>query len=123
MREKPYKVLVCGARDYSDKDKVYHILDAVLARVGPWMMLVAGGARGADELARRWAVDRGVDHQILYAKWPVHGKAAGPIRNRRMLSKKPKEVHAFHQNIKESKGTADMVKIARSSGVKVKVYS
>jgi len=86
------------------------------------MMVVAGGASGADEIARQWAVERKVDHQILYAKWGLQGKAAGPIRNRRMLSKKPKEVVAFHENIAESRGTADMVAVARKAGVKVKVY-
>lgn len=120
---KPFKVLVCGSRDYTDVDKIYHVLDAELARVGPALLIISGGARGADTIARTWAVDRKVDHLTLYAKWSIEGKAAGPIRNRRMLKRKPKKVIAFHPNLKESKGTNDMVTVARNAGVRVKVHS
>jgi YspA, cpYpsA-related SLOG family len=120
---KPVKLLVCGSRDYTDIDKVYHVLDAELARVGPALLIISGGARGADTIAHQWATDRKVDHLILYAKWEVEGKGAGPIRNRRMLRNKPKKVFAFHEDIDKSRGTRDMVKIAREAGVRVKVFS
>lgn len=117
-----YKVLVCGARDYEDRDKVFHILDALHARVGHNLMIISGGAPGADELAREWAVSRKVDHQVYYAKWRVFHKQAGPIRNRRMGRKKLRWVFAFHPNLAESRGTADMIKVATDRGVKVKKF-
>lgn len=122
MADKPYKVLACGGRDYTNRDRVYEVLDAYLARIGPNMMLIQGGAPGADTLAREWAVDRKVDHLTLYAKWDMHGRAAGPIRNRRMAGKKPKLVLAFHTDIEKSKGTKDMVEVARRAGIKKKVF-
>jgi hypothetical protein len=117
-----YIVIVCGDRDYGDRDKVYEVLDAYYARIGPDFLLINGGARGADTLAREWAVDRKVDHLTLYAKWDQHFKAAGPIRNRRMAKKKPRLVLAFHPDIKKSKGTKDMVGIAEKKGIKHKVF-
>lgn len=117
-----YKVLVCGDRHYKDRDKVFHVLDVFHAKIGPSMMIISGGAEGADEFAREWAVSRKVDHQIYYAKWALFHKAAGPIRNRRMAKKKPRLVIAFHPNLDESKGTRDMVNLATDRGVKVKKF-
>lgn len=117
-----YKVLVCGSRDYSDRAQVYHVLDALYAKVGDKLMIISGGARGADELAREWAVDRKVDHLTLYAKWDRFGRAAGPLRNRRMAKRNPRLVYAFHTDISKSKGTKDMVKVAGERNIKWKVF-
>jgi hypothetical protein len=102
---------------------VYQVLDAYLARIGPDMLVINGGAAGADTLAREWAVDRRVDHLTLYAKWDLFGRSAGPIRNRRMARKKPKLVLAFHPDLAKSKGTRDMIGIAQRLKIKYKVFS
>lgn len=120
---KPHKVLVCGSRDYSDQPKVHHVLDAYLARIGPDMMIISGGATGADEHARSWAVSRRVDHQIMYAKWDLEGRAAGPLRNRRMAKRKPRLVLAFSKDFDKSRGTADMIRVAEKLQIKVKRFS
>lgn len=117
-----YKVLVCGSRDYEDREKVYHVLDVFYAKIGPKMLIISGGAPGADSLAEEWAILRRVDHLTLYARWDIFGKRAGPIRNRRMAKKKPRLVIAFHPNLDESRGTADMIKVANDRGVKVKKF-
>lgn len=118
-----YKVLVCGGRDYTDREKIYHVLDAYLARIGPDMLLVNGGAPGADTLAREWAVDRRVDHLTLYARWDLYGRSAGPIRNRAMAKKKPKLVLAFHSDLAKSKGTRDMMRVAEKMEIKRKLFT
>jgi YspA, cpYpsA-related SLOG family len=118
-----YKVLVCGGREYDNRDKIYHVLDAQLAKIGDSMLLITGGATGADTIAREWAVDRRVDHMILHAKWERFGKAAGPIRNRRMAGKKPRLVLVFHQDLDNSRGTRDMVSVAESKHIKTKRFS
>lgn len=118
-----YKVLVCGGRDYRDRDRIYQVLDAYLSRIGPDMLLINGGAPGADTIAREWAVDRRVDHLTLYAKWDLFGRSAGPIRNRAMAKKKPKRILAFHPDLAKSKGTRDMIKVAQKLGIKYKVFT
>lgn len=118
-----HKVLVCGSRYYTNVDRMFEVLDAYYARIGPRMMLIVGGAEGADEIARQWAVERKVDHQVYYAKWAIDGRSAGPIRNRRMLRKKPKQVLAFKiDEPGENRGTNHMVRIAREAGVKAKQF-
>lgn len=117
-----YIVLVCGSRDYPDRDRVFEVLDAYKGRIGPEMLIISGGATGADEWARQWAVDRRVDHLILYAKWYLEGKPAGPIRNRRMARKKPRLVLAFSKDFDKSRGTRDMIKVAEKLDIKVKKF-
>jgi len=46
----------------------------------------------------------------------MYGKAAGPIRNREMFKKRPDLVVGFHENIFQSKGTKDMISVARHDG-------
>lgn len=118
-----HKVLVCGSRAFKDRDLIYHVLDAQLAKIGPEMRLITGGATGADEIARQWAVDRKCDHEVHYARWQTEGRGAGPIRNKRMLKRRPKLVLAFLiDDPKANRGTKNMVNISRESGVKAKQF-
>lgn len=108
------RILVCGGRDYSDVETVYRVLDRVHRERGI-TLIIEGGQRGADALARQWAIDRGIPHETEHAEWKKYGKAAGPIRNGLMLSKhQPQGVIAFPGNV----GTADMCKQAESVGLK-----
>jgi hypothetical protein len=105
-------VLVTGGRDYADWYTVRMTLDLIGVT-----LLVHGCARGADRLAEHWAQDRGVQQHAYAADWQRLGKAAGPIRNQRMLDYEPgiQLVVAFPGN----SGTADMVKRARRKGIAV----
>ena len=110
------RVLVCGGRDYSDREALFAALDAIHAET-PIGLVIQGEAPGADRLARAWAIHRRVRAMGFVADWAVHGRAAGPIRNRRMLSEgKPDLVVATPGG----RGTADMVRQARAAGVEVR---
>ena len=113
------RVLVCGGRNYADREAVYASLDSLHAERG-FTLLIAGGARGVDKLAAQWAQDRGVPTQVYLAAWERLGHKAGPIRNQRMLTEgKPDLVVAFPGG----KGTANMVAQARTAGVRVFIWS
>jgi hypothetical protein len=44
------------------------------------------------------------------AQWTRYGRAAGPIRNQRMLDEgRPTMAYAFHDDIANSRGTKDML--------------
>ena len=47
------RVLVCGGRNYVDRQALYHALDE-LHRLRKFELLIVGGARGADTLAEEW---------------------------------------------------------------------
>jgi len=107
------RVLVCGGRNYRDIRSVFAALDGL--QPGP-TFIIHGGAPGADACAAEWADKRGVESKAYHAAWQTHGRAAGPIRNQKMLDHgKPELVVAFPGG----NGTADMVRRAKAAGVTV----
>ena len=109
------RVLVCGGRDFSDRQLAYRALDNLHKAEGIGCV-IEGHARGADRIAGYWARRKGIENRKFPADWDRDGKAAGPIRNQRMLDEgKPDLVVAFPGG----RGTADMVKRARAAGVPV----
>lgn len=109
------RLLVCGGRDFSDTSHAYHALDK-LHRTHGIGVVIEGDARGADRIAGYWARRNRVDNLKFRADWGKDGRAAGPIRNQRMLDEgKPDMVLAFPGG----RGTADMVNRARAAGLPV----
>ena len=103
--------LVCGGRDYYDARRICWVLDAMKPT-----RIIEGGQRGADTLAREWAIANYVPFDTFNAEWDKHSRNAGPIRNTRMLDEgKPQVIVAFPGRI----GTGNMVKLARMAGVPV----
>jgi cytidylate kinase len=79
-----------------------------------------GAAKGADTLAGEIAEEYGLKVIKFPARWDLYGRAAGPIRNTKMLREgKPKIIYAFYTDKNESKGTKDMVRQGRKAGIKV----
>lgn len=108
-------MLVCGGRDYADREHVFRVLDREHGGL-PIDLLVHGGASGADALAAEWAAQAGVPAKAYPANWKAEGRAAGPKRNQRMLDEaRPELVIAFPGG----RGTDDMVKRAERAGVPV----
>ncbi len=106
------KVLVCGGRDYNDREIVQRTLD----RIKP-AEIIHGAARGADTLAGEYAQDHGIPCRRFPADWRRHGRSAGFLRNRQMLDEgKPDLVVAFPGG----PGTRNMVKTALERGFQVK---
>jgi hypothetical protein len=114
------RVLICGGRDFSDRSAMSRTLmkyrpQSIATGVSDCIFIL-GGAPGADRLAEEWADTFGVRKRIFPADWKVHGRAAGPIRNQRMIDDgKPDLVIAFPGG----RGTADMVARARKAGIEV----
>lgn len=117
------RLLVCGSRKWTDRDAVFHCLDVLHGRT-PVDVLIFGGARGADTLAREWGTAREIPKQECYhANWNKHGRAAGPIRNAHMLRVgKPDCAIAFRLPGR-SPGTRDMIQRLRKAGVPVTVVA
>lgn len=114
------RVLVCGDRNWTN----YSIIRSVLESLPTSTLIIEGEAKGADSIARDIAKMLGMTVIQFPADWTKYGKAAGPIRNRQMLKEgKPDRVIAFHSNISKSKGTADMVRVARQAGIPVEIVT
>jgi hypothetical protein len=121
-------ILVCGGRDYDDRDKVYNTLYQVCEDRGwnsepdqygntlPRVRIIHGGAKGADSIADDFAVVNWCVLSVYPANWRKYPKAAGCIRNQQMLDEgQPDLVVAFPGG----NGTADMVKRAKKAGIEV----
>jgi hypothetical protein len=112
-------VLVCGGRDYHDRDRIFFVLDLTHA-ANPIGYLIHGCASGADKMAETWAIQNRVPVERYPALWEEHGRRAGPIRNQLMLDDgKPDLVIAFPGGA----GTADMVRRANVAGVPIVTIS
>ena len=108
------RVLVCGGRDFAEPVKLRAKLDT-LHRKG-MTVVIQGGAKGADYVAKMWAEDNGVNSIQVNAEWEKYGKAAGHIRNSIMLKQgQPDLVLAT----RGGRGTANMIKQANNAGVPV----
>jgi hypothetical protein len=98
-------ILVCGGRGFDDHLMVHNVLHLTGATT-----ILEGGASGADELARNWAAHNEVPCITIPARWDEEGRAAGPIRNQRML-----DLHEISLVVAfpGGRGTSDMVRRAR----------
>ena len=102
---------MCGSRNWRDYDSVKRHL----ARLAPDEIVHGCCAIGADRMADDWARDHKVRVIPCPADWDTHGKAAGPLRNKQMLTYKPELVIAFGRG----RGTDGMVRLAEAGGIPV----
>ena len=111
------RVIVCGGRNFNNREFVWRHLDSFVEE-NSITELAQGGASGVDWLAKSWSLNRGVPMQEFRADWDTYGYAAGPIRNKQMLeSFKPDCVIAFCYG--SGKGTRNMINLAESQGYRV----
>lgn len=111
----PVRIIVCGGRDYADRQRVFQVLDKIHTLRGISEIIQGECPTGADRRAREWAVNMGKTLTRCRAEWEKYGKRAGPLRNRYMLTLKPDGVVAFSGG----RGTQDMITAAQEAGVPV----
>ena len=112
------RVLVCGGRKFDDLPFLDKSLDQLHADLRI-TMIIHGGANGADTMAHFWAGVNGVPIEVYHANWKRDGRAAGPIRNQKMLDHgKPDAVAAFPGG----RGTADMIRRAIKASIPIYTY-
>jgi len=123
------RVLVCGGRNFTNRALLYSTLDAIATQYKLWaepdaygntlplgLVIISGGARGADRIAVDYAMVNWTGFKEFPADWKKYGKSAGHIRNRQMLVEgKPDLVVAFPGG----RGTANMVAQARCANIPV----
>jgi YspA, cpYpsA-related SLOG family len=106
---------VCGGRDFKDKNWIRRQLQYLDETKGI-DLIIHGCASGADSISGEWAKSHAIPVREFPADWDKYGKAAGPIRNKQMLTEsEPDAVLAFPGG----KGTANMIKQATEFGIDV----
>lgn len=120
--------LITGSRDFPATESwfIYRALDGLL-KENPNLVMINGGARGADAICLKWAAMRGVPTEVYKANWSKYGKGAGHIRNREMIDRlKETEgavIMAFvYGKLYDSRGTKNCVDQAIKAGFTPNVY-
>lgn len=118
-------VLVCGGRDFDDRQLLASTLDVVRRRV-VMRAVREGEARGADIMSRRWAEERRIPVQPYPADWypdGVFNPRAGPDRNHRMLDdqdrSEPLKRVVCCVAFEGGGGTIHMARLAEAAGLPV----
>lgn len=115
------RLLITGSRYFNDAGLMSAaISDAVSTLRGfgfDRVVLVHGGARGADMLAEHIGRSMGLEIEAHPAQWDVYGKAAGPVRNREMVELGADLMLAFP--VGESRGTRGCMRFAVERGCAV----
>lgn len=108
MESEKIIILICGDRNW----KNFNLIDKVLSWLPEGTKIIEGDCVGADKISGYLAEKRNFEVERCPADWENDGNMAGPIRNTKMLMKKPDLVIAFHNFIEQSKGTKDTIKKA-----------
>ena len=119
------KLLVCGGRDFADREAVYLTLEAAFQYADMGEIIcgydpASKKYQGADQLAYEWAVENEFPCRTFPADWGKFGRGAGPRRNSEMAADKPDECVAFPRaNGEWGNGTLDMIGKAARSGASI----
>jgi YspA, cpYpsA-related SLOG family len=106
-------VLFCGSREWTDRDRIRRDLESLSER----SVVIEGGARGADRIAREEAHRLGLHVATVPALWDHYGRSAGFRRNEAMARLEPDFVHAYPLG---GPGTAQMIELAEAECIPVR---
>lgn len=120
------RVIIAGSRYFNDYNKMLNTLDELgihlINTIDP-IEIISGHAPGADTLGEKFAKYYGYPLKIFPADWDTYGRAAGPIRNEQMAKYAAEAdrgmLIAFP--IGSSKGTRNMIKLAKQYGLEIEV--
>lgn len=117
------RLLVSGSRSLTDREYLFRSLDTVVRERIPAnepVVLVHGGAQGADRLAAQWARERGHETEPHPADWRRHRKRAGGLRNQEMVDAGADRAVFFP--LPGSTGTYDCLDRCLSAHIPVEVF-
>lgn len=111
-----FRLVVAGSRTFSDYERMAADLDRLLVNRFPNVEIVCGGCpSGADDLALRYANERGLRLRLFKAEWNTQGRAAGPLRNAKMAEYGDAVIVYWDG---KSPGTASMIRCAAARGMR-----
>ena len=118
-----FNVIICGSRDYDNYERLKSMCDYYLSKKiqsGEKVVIISGGAKGADSLGERYAQERGLEVKVFRADWDKYGKRAGILRNTKM-AEIANACIAFPSAYSENKGTTNMIQQAKQHNLLVRV--
>lgn len=112
------KTIIAGSRNINDLRLLEKAIEASGISISE---VVCGGARGVDDLGRKWAGNGNSIPVIMFpAQWGLYGKRAGYLRNTQMAHYAEALIALWDG---KSKGTKHMIKEAKHLKLQVFVYN
>ncbi len=106
------RVVIAGCRNYNNYKEAKEYIDCCISNIieENEIIIVSGGADGADALGERYAAENGLKLERYPADWKKYGRSAGPRRNRQMAEISD-YVICFWDG--QSRGTKSMIEYAK----------
>ena len=76
-------VAVIGSRSFNDSLLLEYELNAIKEKIN---LVISGGAKGADKLAEKWAIENNIPTVVIKPDWKTFGRAAGLVRNKQIIA-------------------------------------
>jgi len=106
------KVIVAGSRTITSYRSVEKAIEKSPFKITE---LVCGMSRGVDLLGKRWAESHDIPVKEFPARWDIHGKVAGILRNQEMAFYAEALIAIWDGR---SRGTFHMIKYMRDKMMK-----
>lgn len=115
------KIAIIGSRSFNEYNKVKEVLNIAIKKLKDKdIMIVSGGAKGADTLGEQYADDNNYKKNIIKPNWIKYGKIAGMIRNTEIIENSDLVI-AFWDG--KSPGTKDSISKAKNFNKKLIVVN
>ena len=117
-----FKVIIAGSRGFSNYKLLHEQCNKFLRekRKTHNIIIVSGGARGADKLGEKYSQDEGFALEVYPAQWDKYGKRAGFRRNEQMAEVADALI-AFWDG--KSHGTKHMIDIMNEKNLEGRVIN
>jgi YspA, cpYpsA-related SLOG family len=113
------RILITGERHWTCREVAETVLNRLVARYGPNLVVIHGGACGVDQSFQVACETMGVAVEPHLADWKGLGNVAGPARNQEMVQAGADLCIALHRSLASSKGTKDCIRQALAAGIPV----
>lgn len=110
------RVIIAGSRNIKNKALVYQVIAESKFEITE---VVTGCAQGVDGTGEQYAIEQDIPIKEFRANWELHMRAASFIRNREMAKYSDALIAVWDG---KSKGTKNMIEVAREYGLKVFVH-
>ena len=102
-------VLIAGCRSFEDYSVAKKYIDMCLKNIRKEykIIIISGGAKGADKLGERYAHANRMKCIYYYPDWEKYGKSAGPRRNLEMVKRADYVICFWDGKSRGTKSTVD----------------
>ena len=109
------KLLITGSRQATTESDYQRLKSAIEKHAPQATLILHGGANGADQLAQRYAEEKGLPTQVIKPNYQQHPPKVAPLIRNTQLVSAADQVIAFYKTSKKG-GTLDTAQKAAKQG-------